>query len=84
MEKQTLIEELHKTSVEKVKVHVQGWKGNTYIDVRVWQVEGTPGDTSDIATKKGICMSVELLPDLIRILQKAWDFLWFRRKFMEV
>jgi len=74
MEKQTLIEEFHKTSIEKVKVHIQGWKGNTYIDVRVWKVEGTREETSDIATKKGICISVELLPDLIKALQKAWDY----------
>ena len=74
MENQRLIDEFHKTSVEKVKIHLQGWKGNAYIDVRVWKVEGSQDQQADIATKKGICISIELLPDLIKILQKAWDF----------
>ena len=35
MEKQRLIDSFNKNSVEIVKVHVQEWKAQEYIDIRV-------------------------------------------------
>lgn len=70
MENQTLIDQFNKNSLEVVKVQTHEWKGNSYIDIRVWlpsESEGGP----DIATKKGITLSTELIPELINCLHKA-------------
>ena len=71
MEKQRLIDSFHKNSMEVVKVHVQEWKGQEYVDVRVWYSERAGQNGAENVTRKGICISTELLPDLIRALEKA-------------
>jgi|GEM_PF-1236225 len=70
-EKQTLIGEFDKNSAELICVHLQTWKTQRYIDVRIW-VKGDPGHPgAEQATRKGICLNVELLPDLLRLLEEA-------------
>lgn len=67
-EKQHLIAEFDKNAVEKVKVHVQRWKNQTYVDVRVFFLDE---EKAQHATKKGITLHVELLPQLIEALRQA-------------
>jgi hypothetical protein len=70
-EKQTLVGEFDKNSAELICVHLQTWKIQRYIDVRIW-VKGDPGHPgAEQATRKGICLNVELLPDLLRLLEEA-------------
>lgn len=73
MEKQRLIDEFHKNSVEIVKIHVQEWKGEKYIDLRVWYSEKAGHNGGESPTKKGLTFRATLLPQLIRSLQAAQD-----------
>ena len=69
-----LIYEFEKNSVEKVKVTEAIFKGKKYIDIRIWAQGENPGEPgSEQPTKKGICLSAELLPDLIQALNKVAD-----------
>ena len=71
MTEQRLIDQFDKNAVEKIKVHLQEWKGNTYVDLRVWVKLDAGENGGEIATKKGLTLHVELIPDLIKALQKA-------------
>jgi len=68
---QKLIDQFDKNSLEKVKVHLQEWKGEKYIDVRVWILPDAGEEGAEIATKKGLTLHCELIPDLIKALEKA-------------
>jgi len=71
MEKQQLIGEFDKNAVEKIKVHLQEWKGSAYVDMRVWIKSDAGENGGEIATRKGLTLHVELIPDLIKALQEA-------------
>jgi len=75
MEKQKLIDSFHKNSIEVIKVQLQEWKSQEYVDIRVWYLEkpGEPGNEKP--THKGITLNVELLPKLIQALQQAQGIL---------
>lgn len=68
-----IVKEFHKNSIEIVKVSIQEFNGNPYVDARIWILNepGSPG--SEVPTKKGICIAAELLPTLIKALQEAQD-----------
>ncbi len=68
-----LIGELHKNSLEVVKVHVSWFRGKVYVDARVYcQDEGkNPGVI--IATKKGLCLTPDLVLELLPLLSKAQE-----------
>jgi hypothetical protein len=70
-EKQTLIDSFEKNSREIVKVHVQEWRGNRYIDLRSWLLPDESGKGADRPTPKGLTLNVELIPRLIEALQRA-------------
>ena len=67
-ENQRLIAEFDKNSVEKIKVHLQRWKNSSYVDIRVYFLDG---EKMEQPTKKGLCLSAELLPELRRAIEKA-------------
>jgi len=67
-EKQRFITEFEKNSLEKVKIHLQQWKNQNYIDVRVFYLDE---EKTENPTKKGICLKVELLPQFTQALQQA-------------
>jgi hypothetical protein len=70
-QKPRLIGEFQKNTEDTIRVYLQYWKGKEYCNIRVW-VTPKKGDTSELcATPKGITLSVELLPELIRILEEA-------------
>jgi len=71
MEKQQLIDQFDKNSIENIRINLQEWKGEKYIDMRVWIRPDTEEGGQDIATKKGLTLNVALIPELIEALQKA-------------
>lgn len=66
-----LIDQFHKNSQELIEIHLSKWKGKDYVDVRIWHLPDPIKEDEKIATKKGICINTELLPRLIKALQKA-------------
>jgi len=70
-EKQVLIDSFKKNSREVIKVCLQAWKGNRYVDLRSWLLPDEPGDGAERPTPKGLTLHVELLPRLIEALRKA-------------
>ncbi len=72
MEQQNkLIDQFHKNSSELVEVNITEFKGQEYVDVRIWTLTN-PADSKDRQpTKKGVCINIDLLPRLITALQKA-------------
>lgn len=70
-ERQRLVAEFDKNSMEMIKIHLTRWHDVDYVDVRVW-VKGDPGHPgAEQPTTKGIRINAELLQDLIRALQAA-------------
>jgi hypothetical protein len=69
------VHEFHKNSVEKVKICRSEYRGNNYFDIRIWVLQNPAEPGSEIATKKGITLSVDLLPDLMAGLEKAKEIL---------
>lgn len=70
-EKSRFITQFDKNSAEKVKVFLNRYRGNEYIDIRVW-TKSLPGeDGGENPSRKGITLHVELLPDLLRALKEA-------------
>jgi len=65
-----LLYEFRKNSAEKVRVTETFFKGRKYIDIRIWLTGNNPANPgSEQPTKKGICLSVELLPRLVQALR---------------
>jgi len=73
METQKLIASFNKNSVEVIKVHLQEWKNQRYVDIRVWaQARAGDGEAAAHPTYKGITLSVELLGELKKAVDKCW------------
>ena len=70
-DKQELIDQFHKNSIELVEINLTEWKSQLYVDIRIFALNNPAERGSEVATKKGICISVELLPRLIKALEKA-------------
>ena len=69
-----LIAQFNKNSVEVIKVSESIFKGKRYIDIRIWvQGENPVEPGTEQPTKKGLCLSIDLLPELIQALKKAAD-----------
>jgi len=68
MTDQCLIAEFTKNSVEKIKVHLQRWKNQTYVDLRVYFVDD---EMAEQPTKKGITLNIELLSELRKAIDAA-------------
>ncbi len=67
----TIIASFPKNTLEEVRLQVVNYKGYDLIDLRVWALK----DGKDaVATRKGISISIELLPELkkaVLALEKA-------------
>lgn len=75
MEKERLIDEFHKNSAEIIKIHAQKWKGEKYIDLRIWYSKKARHNEGESPTKKGLTLRADLLQPLILSLQAAQDYL---------
>lgn len=69
---QRLIASFQKNSAEVVRVHLQTWRSQRYVDIRVW-AQARPGDGEAAAqpTHKGITLNTEFLGDLKKAIDKA-------------
>lgn len=70
-DKQELIDQFHKNSIELIEINLNEWKGELYVDVRIWMLERPQEPGSVRPSHKGIRLNVELLPQLIKGLEKA-------------
>ena len=68
-----LIGEVAKSSVEVVKVHVSRFRGKVYVDARSFVQDAGKDLGIVIATKKGLCLSPDLMLELIPLLAKAQE-----------
>ena len=68
-EDKKIIHEFDKNSVEIVRTSISDFKGQMYADFRVWRKPDDGGDLQP--TKKGLCISVECLDDLLKAVQMA-------------
>lgn len=66
--KQRLIASFQKSSAEVIRVHLVEWKGQTYVDIRVFYRKD---DGTVHPTMKGVRFNVELLQDLRSALDAA-------------
>lgn len=67
--------EIHKNSVEKIKVCKVLRNGKTYVDVRIWYIPNPAEPGCEIATKKGIQFHEDLLDEMTKALQTAQEML---------
>jgi len=65
---QELVATIAKNSRETIFVRRGSFKGHAFVDVRVF-VEGKDGEP--IATKKGLAVAPDKVPDLIAAIEKA-------------
>jgi len=70
-EDQKVVSQFHKNSIEIVKLCLSKWKGKEYVDLRIWVMQNPAEPGSELATKKGIRLSVDLLPKLIEALNET-------------
>jgi len=70
---QRLVAEFDKNAIEKIKIHVNEYNGNQYVDVRIWFLNEARSDGGELPTRKGLRLHCELIPDLITALEKARD-----------
>ena len=68
---QRLIAEFDKNSAEKMKIHLQEWKAQTYLDLRVWTSEKAGQEGAERPTHRGITLNVELLGELKKAIDAA-------------
>ena len=70
----SIIHEFSKNSQEKVIIQFQEYKGNEYLDIRVFYDPG--GSNAEFrATPKGLKLNPDLLPELLQGLKKAAEIL---------
>ena len=72
-ERKELIGEVSKNSLETVKVQVSEYKGKIYVDARIFVQDDPSKPGVVIATKKGLCLSPDLVLELIPLLAKAQE-----------
>jgi hypothetical protein len=68
-----LIGEVSKNSLETVKVHVSRFRGKVYVDARLFVQDNAADPNAIIATKKGICLSPDLMLELLPLLSQAQE-----------
>jgi len=66
-----LIDEFEKNSAETVRTSISEFKGKLYIDFRVWSAGAADSLGEVRPTKKGLTISTEILPDLLKAVQLA-------------
>lgn len=72
MIKSTVVASFSKNSSEEVRAQLTSYRGYDLIDLRVWALRGE--GLEGIATRKGLTLSIELLPELkkaVVALEKA-------------
>jgi len=82
-EERILINEFEKNSAEIVRTSISEYKGQLYVDFRVW-TSGAARDLGErLPTRKGLTISIEILPDLLKAVQAAIEHVRQSRKSTE-
>lgn len=68
---QQILTEFDKNGYEIVRISAIEYHSNKYVDVRIWILADQSDEDNRLPTKKGLRLHVEMLPDLIKSLQKA-------------
>lgn len=72
MESDKLIGQIEKNQFEVIRVSLGWYKGKNYVHIRAWsRGEGLANTEVLQPTKKGVCLNVELLPELKKLIDKA-------------
>lgn len=71
MENQRLIAEFNKNSLEKVRIVLTEFKGKKLLDIRVYYDASENEEPDWRPTKKGISISLDLIDELLKGLEKA-------------
>ncbi len=66
-----LIGEVTKNSKEKILISLNEYQGHKYVDLRVHYEDETSGEYKP--TKKGIALSVKVIPEIISKLQEGFE-----------
>lgn len=74
-DKQELIDQFHKSSVEVIAINLNEWRSQLYVDIRIWILENPAEPGSMKPSHKGIRLSADLLPKLTQALKKAQEAL---------
>lgn len=69
----TLIASFCKNALEEVRAQIVTYKGYELIDIRVWVRDRKDG-ANWIATKKGISLDINLIPDLEGMISAVVKF----------
>ena len=67
----SIIHEFNRNSQEKVRIQLQEYRGNEYVDVRIYYDNSGGRGLEWLPTQKGIKIKPDLLPELIEGLSKA-------------
>jgi hypothetical protein len=70
-EKQVLVARFDKNSAEEIQVHLVEWKGQQYVDIRLWYKPEPGVDRGLHPSTKGIRLNVELLSELRKAIDKV-------------
>ena len=60
-----------KNQIEELRITLTNFKGHDLVDIRIFAEPYADDGEGKRATKKGVCLSLEKLPELIEALQKA-------------
>jgi len=75
-----LIDEFEKNSSETVRTSISEFRGKLYCDFRVWSAGASETLGEIRPTKKGLTISTEILPDLLKAVQLAIEHVRGDRK----
>ena len=70
MSNPVVIREISKNRRERLRICLDNYQGHDLIDLRV-TTQLTEGTDQWMPTKKGVCVNVALLPELVEALQAA-------------
>ncbi len=79
MDERKLVHEFQKNSMEKVKIELGTYNGKEIIDIRVYYKANGAQDNW-LPSKKGICLRVDLIPELNLGIEKVYKKLGERVK----
>jgi len=67
------ISTIEKNSLEQIRVHLTNFRGHDLLDIRVYYLDPSQPEADAKPTRKGISVSVDLIPELAKAIQKALE-----------
>jgi len=66
-----IMKRIDKNSLEEVIIQLTNFRGKDLIDIRIWTKPLPTEEKESKPTKKGVCLSISAIPDLIEALKEA-------------